>query len=411
MNKEYFTDNLSIEDIAEMTDKMLRFENNQKIGKKKVTLLKIIPAAAAIVLIIGLINILSVLLNIKNNISDNGSNVNPADAINSRELTHIAETSITNETETPKELSRNIDFNISFQPIQYNENPFSGKPYNSAIVNKIIHTTEELIAARDDGYDEFLSLTENELKKLPNGERFLNEHEPAAAYSIDLTYFYDDEYFKDNALIAVTFDYSLSIPKFIYRVQIYDDRLTAWAYSFEDMSLPKNEKFTSGLYTARVFLIEVKKSDIDGITEVFPGLDCAPVIYIEVTQIGGLIITTPEGKAPIQNGDGTITLPMGSSYEYSDEKYTATDGIVINDDGTIDMSLPANIGKPLTIELEYGILVFIDENRNITVNGHSGDDMIRAGDAQGAKIIVEINEKMNTGNIDELLEALAAEPW
>ena len=56
MKKEYFTDNLSIEDIAEMTDKMLRFEHKQKTGKKKANLLKLIPAAAAALFAVWLVN-------------------------------------------------------------------------------------------------------------------------------------------------------------------------------------------------------------------------------------------------------------------------------------------------------------------------------------------------------------------
>jgi len=76
MNKEYFTDNLSVEDIAEMTDKMLRFEYNQKTRKKKTTLLKIIPAAAAFLLVIGLANILPVI-----NKNGNGDGINPGTAV------------------------------------------------------------------------------------------------------------------------------------------------------------------------------------------------------------------------------------------------------------------------------------------------------------------------------------------
>jgi len=63
MNKEYFADNLSIEDMAEMTDKMLRFEKIQKTKKRKSDILKLIPAAAAIALIIGVVNLLPVLFN------------------------------------------------------------------------------------------------------------------------------------------------------------------------------------------------------------------------------------------------------------------------------------------------------------------------------------------------------------
>jgi Leucine-rich repeat (LRR) protein len=56
MNKGYFTDNLSIEAIAEITDEILRFEKNTENRNIKSYLLKIIPAAAAFLLVIGLLN-------------------------------------------------------------------------------------------------------------------------------------------------------------------------------------------------------------------------------------------------------------------------------------------------------------------------------------------------------------------
>lgn len=68
MNKEYFTDNLSFEDIVEMTDKMLRFEKSAKSGNIKSKLLKIIPAAAVFLFAIGIISVINHLpfANIKN---------------------------------------------------------------------------------------------------------------------------------------------------------------------------------------------------------------------------------------------------------------------------------------------------------------------------------------------------------
>jgi len=73
----------------------------------------------------------------------------------------------------------------------------------------------------------------------------------------------------------------MAIPKSIYKVEIRDENyLTAWAYQFEDMSLPENEKFKSGLYPARVFLIEVSRADVEGVAEVWPGIDGAPVVVL-----------------------------------------------------------------------------------------------------------------------------------
>ena len=71
MSKEYFTDNISEETIINMIDKALKFEKTSKNRGIKASLLKIIPAAAMIALVIGAINILSN-INIISNISETG---------------------------------------------------------------------------------------------------------------------------------------------------------------------------------------------------------------------------------------------------------------------------------------------------------------------------------------------------
>lgn len=62
MKKEYFVDNLSVETLAKFTDKMLNYEKTTKNRSIKTNLLKIIPIAAAVVLVIGAINILPVFM-------------------------------------------------------------------------------------------------------------------------------------------------------------------------------------------------------------------------------------------------------------------------------------------------------------------------------------------------------------
>ncbi|MCL2095929.1 MAG: M23 family metallopeptidase [Oscillospiraceae bacterium] len=59
MRKEYFTENISDETIVNMIDRALKFEKNVK--DKNIKIFKIIPAAAAILLVIGLVNILPVI--------------------------------------------------------------------------------------------------------------------------------------------------------------------------------------------------------------------------------------------------------------------------------------------------------------------------------------------------------------
>ena len=63
MNKKSFTDSLSDEVLATIIDDTLNFKKTVKTRNISATLLKIVPAAAMIALVIGLVNILPVLLN------------------------------------------------------------------------------------------------------------------------------------------------------------------------------------------------------------------------------------------------------------------------------------------------------------------------------------------------------------
>jgi hypothetical protein len=59
MNEKSFIDNIDDETLAKMIDKTLNFKKTAKTGSVKTQLLKIIPAAAAIAFVIGFINITS----------------------------------------------------------------------------------------------------------------------------------------------------------------------------------------------------------------------------------------------------------------------------------------------------------------------------------------------------------------
>jgi len=61
MIKEYFTDNISVETMAKLIDETLTLEKNNKSSRKKINIFKIIPAVAAILLVIGLVNLLPML--------------------------------------------------------------------------------------------------------------------------------------------------------------------------------------------------------------------------------------------------------------------------------------------------------------------------------------------------------------
>lgn len=61
MKKEYFIENISAETTAELIDEMLQFEKTAKQRSIKAHLLRIVPAAAVIALVIGLVNIMTML--------------------------------------------------------------------------------------------------------------------------------------------------------------------------------------------------------------------------------------------------------------------------------------------------------------------------------------------------------------
>ena len=71
MNKKYFTDKLSEETLIKLIDRTYNYEKNIKRGSIKANLLRVIPAVAAIALVIGLINILPVMLNNMDVLPDN----------------------------------------------------------------------------------------------------------------------------------------------------------------------------------------------------------------------------------------------------------------------------------------------------------------------------------------------------
>ena len=94
MSKEYYTENLSDETLVKLLDEMIRFEKNQKTNSIKPHLLKAIPAVAAIVLIIGAVNILPAYL------TDRNADINPLSAgINSIEETEQDSDNIEETTE------------------------------------------------------------------------------------------------------------------------------------------------------------------------------------------------------------------------------------------------------------------------------------------------------------------------
>ena len=73
MKKEYFIDNISDETLAGMIDGVIRLEKNKENKSIKYNLLKIIPVAAVIFLVIGIINILPYINSQQFNSGSNGT--------------------------------------------------------------------------------------------------------------------------------------------------------------------------------------------------------------------------------------------------------------------------------------------------------------------------------------------------
>jgi hypothetical protein len=85
MGKIYFTDKIKTETLAKLIDEKINFEKTAKSRDIKTNLLKIVPAVAAIVLVIGLVNIFSVINN--NGTDGNGNRDYPGAVITSEPAT------------------------------------------------------------------------------------------------------------------------------------------------------------------------------------------------------------------------------------------------------------------------------------------------------------------------------------
>ena len=86
MNEKSFVDNIDNETLAEMIDKTLNFKKTAKNRNIRTTLLKIVPAVAAIALVIGLVNILPALLNFNADKIDPNSEITSGEDIYTPEI-------------------------------------------------------------------------------------------------------------------------------------------------------------------------------------------------------------------------------------------------------------------------------------------------------------------------------------
>jgi hypothetical protein len=140
MSNKLFTDALSDETIISLTDEMVRLEKNNKTNPKKNlgrALFRIIPTAAMIALVIGLLNILPVFIN----------NDDPGP------IAHIGSNFITQTIAMPCEggdaslytlsfeLPKNMSLELMFEPGE-NENRVYDRNYSSNGMWKIIKDGE-----------------------------------------------------------------------------------------------------------------------------------------------------------------------------------------------------------------------------------------------------------------------------
>jgi len=109
MGKIYFTDKIKTETLAKLIDEKINFEKTAKSRNIKTNLFKIIPAIAAIVLMIGLVNIFSIINN-----NDAGGNRNyPGVTVTGEPTTEpsASTTIVDNDTQSnPAEWIASVDY-------------------------------------------------------------------------------------------------------------------------------------------------------------------------------------------------------------------------------------------------------------------------------------------------------------
>ena len=129
------------------------------------------------------------------------------------------------------------------------------------------------------------------------------------------------------------------------------------------------------------------------------------------TQIGELTITTPIGQEPIQNDDGTITLPGGGTYEMDKgngiEKVTISSGAIIRSDGTFSFNpgIGLNIDITAIIEEANGDVVVMNKD-GMTVNGKTMEEIMAEDDNYDYNLS---NTPSPSYNYDELIKEIYGE--
>ena len=324
MNKEYFINKISEETLISMIDRTFKLEKAAKVRSIKSSLLKMIPAVAMIAIVIGAMNILPYYFPAGDVGSDTGNDSGAA--VNSE------------NTKNSENSENTINANTVYEDLAY-------------------------LFADDEDFVDWVSITENFLNR-ENSLKTPVKNEPS-----------------DESKTVVQ-----HITKDIYKTGTIDVNELNCKLLLNVYLCTSCGKAANGELCRIIEPLDVIKDDI---------------IETRMWLIGDLFITTPRWHEPIINddiilpvysivgdklvelsgtdGEKTITLPGGGTYNYKDDKVTVSSGTVIRIDGTIPTASVdkgkiiqgnyINSGKTITIEKANGDIIYVENDGTITING------------------------------------------
>ncbi|MCL2776259.1 MAG: hypothetical protein FWD71_23400 [Oscillospiraceae bacterium] len=394
MSKEYFTENLSVEDIAELTDEMLRFEKNQKA--KKITManvLKIMSAVAAIVLVIGGINILPGFLKNTGGPASSGggggNDVNAAASATDETSDYINIPNFTSETTTDITTS-NIDESDGTITQQMGEltvtTPQGQEPVDNGDGTATLPAGGTVIAP--DGTKVTVPsctvIITGKLKIDPTHSIVNDIIDSTGKGTVTVIYpngstcVFDsdgDENTTENTNESnVSYDDKVAVQ---VEANINSQDIDAYAEEVADKAVREYARNHSNEYsngTANTDLNDIYWND--WLTALNNWLAINFNWNDRHTQVGDLIIQTPDGQSAIKNPDGTTTLPGGGTVIRSDgTKLIFPSGAVLAAESS-DEIIDNFDGFTLRVELPNGNIIITDGHENTTINGENMNDVV-----------------------------------
>ena len=367
MSKEYFIDNISDENLAKITDKMLRFEKNKR--SSKVHLFKIIPAVAAIVLVIGAVNMLPGIITNTNdlNVGGNGpDNMNAAASSGEKSADinlYIPTATSVNNTDTETVATQIDDLLITTpkgqEPIQ-NDNGTITLPGGGTYINPT--NGETVIAPKDTivGKDGSAYNPNNLITIEKNGQHMLDVN----LYNYNLN-IQDNLYWKSHIEVN-NIVYELNDgTKIIMAIGGSINSTNQDNYGYMEFLEKTMIEYTSGL-----------KVD-------------APANTIIEFKNGSYVTT-------LGDGDATITYPNGTS----SVMHNTSSGTILDGEGNIaeqSVNIPTDIKSDS--DKQEGNTEPIIENpwqMTINLNSHNGIEVIYELYNDGTKIITDDYAKIGS---------------